>query len=156
MSSRLNPSLSFYLSEAGIQKTFREWYSSIPIFTPVEKQISDLAELLQIAYKCFNRDIILTIQKSITCILELQFQIYYKSTPMEIFDKWISDISPYCFQGGYGHSIIYTNAPHHWCIKPEYYTQIIEQLPCEVIIASVILNRYLEIAILPEMEKWSS
>ena len=156
MSSRLNPSLSFYLSEAGIQKAFREWYSSIPIFTSVEKQISDLTELLQIAYKCFNHNIIITIQKSITCILELQFQIHYKSPPMEIFNKWISDIYPYCFQGGYGHSISYTNAPHHWCIKPEYYNQIIEQLPCEVIIAGVILNRYLEIALLPAMEKWSS
>lgn len=156
MSVVRNSSLSFYLSEVGIQSAFREWYSSIDIFTPVGKQISDLTELLQTAYKCFNRDIILTLQKSITCILELQFQISYKSTPRMIFDKWISDISPYCFQGGYGHSITYTNAPHHWCIKPEYYTQIIEQLPDEVIIASVILNSFLDIARLPAMEKWSS
>lgn len=146
-------SISHYLSEKGISE-FQEWYSRIDIFKSIRKQLDDLTILLTDAYKLFNYNIINTLKNTIKCILSLQFQLSYSKQPLEIFSTWLNQISQYCFQGGYGHSIKYMGAPHHWCIKPESYMEV-SKIPDNVIIASVILSMHLEISPIAEMEKWS-
>lgn len=147
-------SLSFYLSEKGIPE-FQEWYSRIDIFKTIKKYLDELTVLLSNAYKLFNHTVITTLKNSIKCILSLQFQISFSKQPLEIFTNWLNYISPYCFQGGFGHSIKYMGSPHHWCIKPENYKDI-ENIPNEVKIAGVILSMHLEISPIAELEKWST
>jgi len=129
---------------------FQSWISKCNCFTSVESLI--IPELQQYI---LSSNTLQTSKKKIIELLETAFAEYYKQTPQNIFQTWIDNITPYCFQGGYGYSIHYTTAPHHWCIKPDYYIDVIKMLDDKIFIASVLCNAYLSIASEPAMEQWS-
>ena len=129
---------------------FQSWISKCKCFSSVESLV--IPELQKYILSSNTSQ---TSRNKIIELLETAFTDYYKQTSQNIFQTWIDNTTPYCFQGGYGYSIHYITAPHHWCIKPEYYTKIIHSLDEKIHIASILCNGYLYIASKPATEKWS-
>lgn len=147
-------SITSYLHEVNLLE-FCKWYSRISIYSTCQEQLDNLTDLLHDAYKSKNNEKEITLKENIKYLLETNFRLYYLQSPKSIWNTWLDKITPFCFQGGYGHSISYNNSPHHWCIKPEYYQEIISGIPNELYIAAVLLDMYLVIEPFPAMEKWS-
>jgi len=147
-------SIDNYLSQYGINE-FTEWYEGIPEFNSIKCQIEELKKLIITGNSILNYNTINTIKNTIKKMLILQYEIYYKQNPETDFNNWIDSIKQYCFQGGYGYCIRYLGAPHHLCIKPEYYN-LCFNIPKNILLCSIILNKYLEIDNTPTLQKWSS
>jgi hypothetical protein len=129
---------------------FQKWVYNSNCFKSIEKDFTN--ELLPYI---LSSNTLQSSRNKIIELLENSFTKYYNQTPQNTFQQWTEQINQYCFQGGYGYAINYTNAPHHWCIKPEFYTTVLELLNEKIIISSILCNAYLEIANKPAMEKWS-
>jgi len=144
--------LNYFLSDNGIDK-FKAWYTSKPtlksIYTPLEEYINKL--LIPTLEQKEHIKIINTINE----LLDLYIKHTYNQTAIEIFNEWLDDINKYCFQGGYGYSFMYPNAPHHWVIKPEFYEQV-SKIPEKVLIAACFANQYIIISNKANWEIWSS
>ena len=147
-------SIDYYLSPSGISK-FKEWFESILEFNCIKEHLYELKELIITGNSILNYNTINTIKNTIKKMLILQYEVYYKQNPEIDFNNWIDSIKQYCFQGGYGYSIQYIGAPHNWCIKPEYY-ELYSNIPKNIILASIILNKYLKIDNELKIQKWSS
>ena len=105
---------------------FKEWYKSIDLFNEIK------------------------------LLLRNQIKKIFKKEPEEIYNNWINLIQPYCFQGGNGYKIQYSgDIPHHWCIKPEYYNKV-STIPNEVLISSIICDKYITISSKCETQYWSN
>ena len=141
-------SLNYYLTYD--IPAFQSWVYNYNCFKSIETEFTN--ELQQ--YILSSNTLKDSSRYKICELLKNAFTEYYNQTPQNTFQIWIEQIEPYCFQGGYGYAITYTNAPHHWCIKPDYYIFVLELLDEKIIISSILCNAYLEIASEPAMEKW--
>jgi hypothetical protein len=146
-------SLNSYLSQEKLNE-FVEWYSNEPVFADIRTHLDNLISL----YKDenildYNKK--LTIKNTIELLLKKEFHIYFKDTPDNIFDQWTINISIHCFQGGYGYGISYMNSPHHYCIKINSY-ETVKNIPHNVNLANILLNKYLNISEIPTFETWAS
>ena len=145
--------LEYFLSESGIQK-FQNWYLSKPTLQSIWQELDNyLLMLLSTRLQDEpHRDKIRTIIRE---YLELYIELTYKKTACEIFQEWLDTVNKYCFQGGYGYSFLYPDAPHHWVIKPVYYDKV-SNIPEEVAIAACVLDKYILISNISAWEKWSN
>ena len=90
-----------------------------------------------------------TIQKSVKIYEnKLKYSKYINTDECkELLKVWFNNMLIYCHQGEFGHKIYwnnvpedifgkYTNIPHHWICKPQYYQQLLLspklQLYCEL------------------------
>ena len=146
-------SINYYLSPSGISK-FKEWLESIPEFNCIKDHLDELKELIITGNSILNYNTINTIKNTIKQILILQYEVYYKQHPEIDFNNWLNTINQYCFQGGYGYRMRYLGAPHHWCIKPEYY-DLVKNIPEHIYLACILNNNIIEISDNPDYEYWS-
>ena len=145
--------LNYFLSSGGIQ-FFQSWYISKSILEPIWKDLNGYTQMLLSipwADKQQRDNIRTLIRTNIELLLESTFN---KSTN-DIYQSWINDTNKYCYQGGYGFSFTYPDAPHHWVIRIECINQV-TPIPEEVQIAACILDKYLIISDTPAWEIWSN
>ena len=150
-----NEKLSYYFTKLGYPK-FKEWYKSLAIFTPIYSELEILTTIIdkstwledELRYDAF-KNIKNIINKCIEINLGKHSEIIYK--------EWIDSIQHYCFQGGIGYKIQYTddNIPHHWCVRPEYYKYILN-IPNNVILSGIVCDKYCNISEILEEQKWNN
>jgi hypothetical protein len=145
-------SLNYYLNYD--IPAFQTWIYKCNCFTTIETQIIHELQQYILSSNTSTNTSKHTSRNKIIELLETAFTEYYNQTPQNTVQTWIDNITPYCFQGGYGYSIYYTNAPHHWCIKPDFYNDVIKLLDDKILIASLLTNSYLNIANKPATEIW--
>ena len=151
-----NDKLSYYLSKSGYLK-FIDWYKTISFLEPIYNEIEDLTNIIDNSH-WLEDELRTNIFIKIKNIIIKQIKNSLGKEPETIYKEWINSIQPYCFQGGIGHKIQYSNystntIPHHWCVKPEYY-KIILNIPETVILSSVICDKYINISEKLENQNW--
>ncbi len=153
--------LSYYFTKLGYPK-FKEWYKSIELFKPIDNEIETLTTIINKS-TWLEDDIRNESFKNIKNSMVKQIVNVEKKEPEIIYKEWIETIQPYCFQGGIGHKIQYSsytndnntsyNMPHHWCIKSEYYNNVIN-IPDNVILSAIICDKYINISEISEKQYW--
>lgn len=134
-------------------RDFQAWYLDKPSLKSIWEDLDNYT-LMLLSTRWQEDSDRETIRGFIREYLELHIQLTYKQTALEIFHNWLAEVNPYCYQGGYGYAFSYPNAPHHWVIKPEYY-DLVSNIPESVQIAACVADKYIDIAIKPDREKWS-
>ena len=146
--------LSYYFTNLGYPK-FKTWYKSIELLEPIYNEIEILTTIIDNSKWLednLRNEIFIKIKNIIINFIE---NIYEKH-PEEIYKEWINSIQPYCFQGGIGHKIYYSGEiPHHWCIKPEYYNDILK-IPTHVILSAFVCDKYIYISEKSEKQYWQN
>ena len=148
--------LSYYFTKAGYPK-LKEWYKSIVLLEPIYNELDSLTHGIDISTWLEDElrdETFKNIKKSII----KQIEISLGKEPEMIYKEWINTIQFYCFQGGIGHKIQYSNTdthilPHHWCIKPEYYNSVIN-IPDIVILSAILCDKYINISKIAEKQYW--
>lgn len=148
--------LSYYFTKSGYTH-FSNWYKSIELFKPIDNEIETLTTIINKS-TWLEDDIRNESFKKIKNSIVKEFVNLEKKDPEIIYKDWISSIQPYCFQGGIGHKIQYSNTdnhilPHHWCIKPECYNNVIN-IPDNVILSAIICDKYINISEISEKQYW--
>ena len=148
--------LSYYFTKAGYPK-LKEWYKSIVFLEPIYNELDSLTHIIN-KTTWLEDDIRNESFKNIKNSIVKQFVNIEKKEPEIIYKEWINKIQPYCFQGGIGHKIQYSNTdnhimPHHWCIKPEYYNIVID-IPNNVILSAILCDKYINISKISEKQYW--
>ena len=145
--------IKYFLSEAGI-KYFQAWYLDKSSLKSIWQDLDNyVLELLSTQWtEELERE---RIRTNIIEYLEHHIKLTYKKSAIEIYQDWLDEVNKYCYQGGYGYSFRYPDAPHHWVIKPEFYNKV-SSIPEEVIIAASIADKYICISKNADWEKWSS
>jgi len=158
--------LSYYLAEDGSGfEDFKQWMFDCKIIDPISfKLIISCIKLEQTKWlEHTKRQIIF---EEIKEILISYVKTICNKEPIEYFLEYITELDKYCFQGGYGHQVLYITGsyekqcPHHWMIKPENYEniqKINEQYKPEIIkLCVMICNLYLVIDNVPTNAQWSN
>ena len=149
-----NSTLSYYLTKSNFTN-FKEWYKSIDLFNDIHNELDNLNTIIENS-KWTNDKLRNKTFNEIKLLLIKQIKKIFKKEPEEIYNEWIRSIQPYCFQGGHGYKIQYSgDIPHHWCIKPEYYNKV-STIPNEVLISSIICDKYITISSKCETQYWSN
>lgn len=144
--------LTYFLSERGIHK-FQAWYLAKLSLQSIWQDLDNyVLMLLSTRWKAERERE--SIRIFIREYLELHIQLTYKKSATEIYQAWLDEVAQYCFQGGYGYSFSYPDAPHHWVIKPEFYEKV-SSIPEAVAIAACVADKYISIANKAEWERWS-
>jgi hypothetical protein len=131
---------------------FSKWYSSKSVLSPIKEQLDDLV-LQMFETKWLEEPKRELLRKQIRESIIDFITGLTKQTPRSIYQSWIKEMEPFCFQGGYGHSFTYPHSPHHWVIRPEHY-QAKGQIPEIVEVAACILGCKIEIAKVAQTEVW--
>ena len=149
-----NSTLSYYLTKSNFTN-FKEWYKSIDLFNDIHNELDNLNTIIENS-KWLEDKLRLETFEKIKLLLINQIKKIVKKEPEEIYNEWIKSIQPYCFQGGKGYKIQYSgDIPHHWCVKPEYYNKV-SNIPNEVLISSIICDKYISISSKCEIEYWNN
>ena len=149
-----NSTLSYYLTKSNFTN-FKEWYKSIDLFNDIHNELDNLNTIIENS-KWLEDKLRLETFEKIKLLLINQIKKILKKEPEEIYNDWIKSIQPYCFQGGKGYKIQYSgDIPHHWCVKPEYYNKV-SNIPNEVLISSIICDKYISISSKCEIEYWNN
>ena len=149
-----NSTLSYYLTKSNFTN-FKEWYKSIDLFNDIHNELDNLNTIIENS-KWLEDKLRLETFEKIKLLLINQIKKILKKKPEEIYNEWIKSIQPYCFQGGKGYKIQYSgDIPHHWCVKPEYYNKV-SNIPNEVLISSIICDKYISISSKCEIEYWNN
>jgi len=149
-----NSTLSYYLTKSNFTN-FKEWYKSIDLFNDIHNELDNLNTIIENS-KWLEDKLRLETFEKIKLLLINQIKKILKKEPEEIYNEWIKSIQPYCFQGGQGYKIQYSgDIPHHWCVKPEYYNKV-SNIPNEVLISSIICDKYISISSKCEIEYWNN
>jgi len=149
-----NSTLSYYLTKSNFTN-FKEWYKSIDLFNDIHNELDNLNTIIENS-KWLEDKLRLETFEKIKLLLINQIKKILKKEPEEIYNEWIKSIQPYCFQGGKGYKIQYSgDIPHHWCVKPEYYNKV-SNIPNEVLISSIICDKYISISSKCEIEYWNN
>ena len=148
--------LSYYFTKYGYPK-FKDWYNSIDLFKPIHNEIETLTIIIDKS-SWLEDELRNESFKNIKNSIVKQFVTIEKKEPEIIYKEWVNSIQPYCFQGGIGHKIQYSNTdnhilPHHWCIKPEYYNNVVN-IPNNVILSAIICDKYINISEISEKHYW--
>lgn len=147
--------LHYFLSDKGISE-FQNWYLGKESLKSIWKNLDNyVLKLLSIQFKENANIESAQIKRLIREYLDSYIQNKYNKSANEIFQEWLDTVNKYCFQGGYGYSFLYPDAPHHWVIKPVYYDKV-SNIPEEVAIAACVLDKYILISNISAWEKWSN
>ena len=158
-SINVNTTLSHYFTKSNFIN-FKVWYKSIDLFIDIYNELDNLSTIIENS-KWLEDTLRLDTFEKIKLLLINQIKKIVKKEPEEIYNEWIKSIQPYCFQGGIGHKIQYSinnstssnSIPHHWCIKPEYYKQVIN-IPENVILSGIVCDKYINISEKSEKQYW--
>ena len=149
-----NSTLSYYLTKSNFTN-FKEWYKSIDLFNDIHNELDNLNTIIENS-KWLEDKLRLETFEKIKLLLINQIKKILKKEPEEIYNEWIKSIQPYCFHGGKGYKIQYSgDIPHHWSVKPEYYNKV-SNIPNEVLISSIICDKYISISSKCEIEYWNN
>jgi hypothetical protein len=154
----INKTLSYYLTENAYGwLDFKKWINNTNFEEPIEFKINLLiikvekSDWLEIErrHKIFQE---------IRDLLSLYVKNLCYKEPIEYFQEYITELNKYCYQGGYGYSVVYTNSPHHWMIKIENYEKV-EKLNTKfnlenIKLCSIICNLCLSIDTKPTWAQW--
>ena len=149
--------LSYYFTKTGYP-IFKDWYKSIILLEPIYTDLEILTNSIDKS-NWLEDDLRNNTFKKIKNTIIKQIEISLGKDPEIIYEEWINSIQPYCFQGGIGHKIQYSSTntdihmPHHWCIKPEYYNNVID-IPSNVILSAIVCDKYINISEISEKQYW--
>jgi hypothetical protein len=133
---------------------FPIWYSSKTILAPIKGQLDDLVSQM-LETKWLEEPKREHLRKQIRDCISDFIAGMSKQSPSTIYQSWIQEMSPFCFQGGFGHSFTYPHCPHHWVIRPEHYAAK-GQIPEIVEIAACVLGYEISISRVAQVEIWGS
>lgn len=145
-------SLTNYLSSRGIHE-FKKIIANMDILASIREDLEDYLAALEMTrwLDSTRREFIINnIREYLTIFLDST----YHRKPEDIYNQWLTRVNTYCFQGGFGHSFAYPDAPHHWVIHCDHYSKV-SSIPPEVQLACSVLDKYIQISCEPMMEKWS-
>ena len=156
MNNLIPNKLSYYFTKIGYP-TFKDWYININLLEPIYTELEILTNIIDNSNwleEDLRNETFIKIKNSIVKQIKSSLGKY----PEQIYEEWITSIQPYCFQGGFGYKIQYSNTenhinPHHWCIKPEYYNSVINNSE-NVILSGIICDKYINISEITENQYW--
>ena len=144
--------IDYYLSEHGIEE-FSKWYSSKESLSPIKSQLDILLDKI-LSTKWLEYSQRISIRNEIKqCITDFIYNTTKKKA-ITIYQNWIKEMEPFCFQGGFGYEFSYPDSPHHWVIRPEYYNTK-GNIPEIVEISACILGYYIYMASTAKQERWA-
>ena len=145
--------LSVYLSKSGFPK-FRQWFKSKDILEPIHSELENLTYLIETSTWLEDKLRKESLNK-IKSIIIKHIENLLGESPELYFQKWIDSIQQYCFQGGFGHRILYSgDIPHHWCVYCEYYEKV-KNIPINIILCGVVCDKYISLSDTPDRMYWN-
>jgi hypothetical protein len=146
--------LSYYFTKTGYP-FFEVWYKSNELLQPIYNDIKILTTIIDNSKWIednLRNEIFIKIKNIIIEFIENK----YNKHPEEIYKEWIDSIQSYCYQGGVGYKIYYSGEiPHHWCVRPEYYNDILK-IPNYVILSAFVCDKYIYISEKLEIQYWKN